>query len=388
MPITMKLNAPNSAPYAQIAAKSGTQYTADAYGNISNVALLDVLDLIEAGCLEIPVQPLVNFRNVIDGGDFSVNPFQRNVAGLATTNQNTTAISNTVTYFADRWFSVGGASSAILQGAIADTSVPGFSTCLQFQRKAANTDTAVINLGQVIESLDTIRLQGQQVTFSFWAATGANYSGGALSVKLYTGTGTNDTAANMVAGSWTGSATPISTTQTLTGTMTRYQFTGVIPLTATQSGVLLSYTPSGTAGAADYIKFHGFQLEVGTSASNFEHRDAQVELEICQRYAWLINEPASGVVVGVGGAVAAANNQVYYMAAPVQMLKAPTVTVSAGSFKVCAAAAAAAATGMAAGTTHTVNAISVVSTLTQTVGLSATLQGGGGSGYILASADF
>ena len=388
MALTLKMNAPSNTPYAQVQARSGTLYTADAYGNISNVALIDVPDLLEAGCLEIPTLPLVNFRNMLDGGDFTVNPFQRNVSGLATSNQNTTVISSTVTYFADRWFSVGGASSGILQGAIADTTVPGFSTCLQFQRKAANTDTAVINLGQVIETADTIRMQGQQVTLSFWAATGANYSGGALSVKLYTGTGTNDTAANMVAGSWTGTANPISTTQTLTSTMTRYQFTGTVASNATQSGVLLSYTPTGTAGAADYIKFHGFQLEIGTSASLFEHRDVQVELEICQRYAWLVNEPATGVIVGVGGAVAAANNQVFYMATPVQMYKAPTVTVAAGSFKVCAAAAAAAATGMAAGTTHTANAISIVSTLTQTVGLSATLQGGGGTGYILASADF
>jgi len=112
-----------------------------------------------------------------------------------------------------------------------------------------------------------------------------------------------------------------------------------------------------------------------------------VELEICQRYAYVIAEPAAGVIVGVGGAVAAANAQVFYMALPVQMLSAPTVTIVAGSFKVCAAAAAAAATGMAAGTTHTVNAVSIVSTVTQTVGLSATLQGGGGSGYIMASAD-
>ena len=119
----------------------------------------------------------------------------------------------------------------------------------------------------------------------------------------------------------------------------------------------------------------------------FEHRDAQVELEIAQRYCWVTAEPAVGVIVAVGGAVAAATAQVYYMAAPVQFRTAPTVTIVAGSWQACVAAAAAAAT-VAAGTTHTVNAISVTTALTQTVGLAATLQGGGGAGSITASADY
>jgi hypothetical protein len=49
---------------------------------------------------------------------------------------------------------------------------------------------------------------------------------------------------------------------------------------------------------------HGDPLEVvpadNTRPGTFEHRDVQVELEICQRYVWLVNEPASGVVCGAG----------------------------------------------------------------------------------------
>jgi hypothetical protein len=70
------------------------------------------------------------------------------------------------------------------------------------------------------------------------------------------------------------------------------------------------------------------------------------------------------------------------------MFKAPNVSVGVGSFKVVAAAAAASATGLAAGSTHTPNEISLTSTLTQSVGGAASLQGGGGAGYILASCDF
>ena len=368
---------------------TGNRYTPDANSYIY-VAPNDVLDMIASGCSVFNGTLSTNYRNLLDGGDFSVNPWQRNIAGLASAGVIAAAIAATPTYFADRWFAAGGASSSILMSQIADSSVPGFAIDCKVQRSSANTNTAPIYFGQVVETADVYRTQGQIVTFSFWAKAGANFSaaGSLLGVQVVTGTGTNQTAAQLLSASWTGQTNALNTSQALTTSMARYSFQAVIPAGATQVAVLLNFTPVGTAGADDSFTVNGLQLEVGASVGPFEHRDIQVELEICQRYTWIVAEPAVGVVVGIGGAVAAANNQVFYMATPVQMVKAPTVTVSAGSFKVAAAAAAAAATGMAAGTTHTPNAISIVSTLTQTVGLSASLQGGGGSGYIAASADF
>jgi hypothetical protein len=335
------------------------------------------------------------FRNLLDGGDFTVNPWQRNIPGIASGGALSTPITNTPTYFPDRWFAYGGASSSIVLANVADTTVPGFSnSCLMTRSTGSNT--AALYFGQVIEQLDVIKTQGQVMTLSFWARTAANYSGGALTVQLISGTGSvsNGTTVNLASGSWTGQTNLINTTQVLTSTMTRYQFiTPVfVPVATTQLGVLLSWTPSGTAGTTDGIYFNGLQLELGGPASPFEHRDIQVELEICQRYAWVTAEPALGVIIAVGGAAQAANNQVYYMATPVQLRAAPSLAapyggIAAGSFKTCAGAAAAAATGLAAGTTHTVNAISMVTTLTQSAGGSATLQGGGGSGYIIVSAD-
>ena len=135
----------------------------------------------------------------------------------------------------------------------------------------------------------------------------------------------NDTAAHLVAAStnWQATPTVVNTTQALTTTMTRYSFTGTVPTGCTQLGLLLTWTPSGTAGADDSITINGIQLEIGGSPSSFEHRDIQVELDICQRYCWVVNEPAAGVIVGVGGAVAAANNQVFYLATPVQLEERP-----------------------------------------------------------------
>ncbi len=323
-------------------------------------------------------------KNLLDAGDFFVNPWQRGTSF--------TSISNTLTYTADRFFAVGGASSSIsVSQTAADNLIEGFSKHLKFQRASANSDTTALTLGQVIESKDSVRAQGQQVTLSFWAKTGANYSGGPLTVQLnHSTTAGDDTAAHLVAGStnWQAVPTLINTTQTLSGTWTRYSFTGLVPATATQLGLLLSWTPAGTAGVDDSIQFDGVQLEIGGVATNFEHQDVQIVLEICQRYFYQINEPGSGVIVGTGS-VSASNTELFYLALPVQMRVAPTVTVTVGTFKSnSATAGVVAATGLTGNATHTVNAIGLTSTGTGTAGQAAMLQGGGGAGVIAVSAEF
>lgn len=350
-----------------------------------------VLTGASLAALQAAVNGSVAFpRNLLDGGDFTTNPCQRNIPGLASGGILSAAIANTPTYFADRWFAVGGASSAALMALVADTSLAGFSQALQVYRQSGNANTAQISFGQVLESLDTIKLQGQQITFSFWAKALAGFTSvaGELLVQIIYGTGTNQSAANLVAGTWTAQTTLLNVVQQISGAMTRYSFTATLPTNATQLAVLISFTPVGTAGANDGFQVQGLQLEAAGSASNFEHRDIEVEYGLAQRYCLVIPEPANGVVVAEGGCNVAANSQVFLIDMPTLMRAAPTVTVSVGSFKVAAAAAAAAATGLAAGATHIPTAITLTSTLTETVGLNASLQGGGGNGYIIASADF
>jgi hypothetical protein len=341
---------------------------------------------------------LANFRNLLDGGDFSVNPFQRNVGGLATANFLTTAINSAVGYFADRFFAGATAASGITMGKVAVSAVPGFSQALSFGRASADAHVTPIYLGQVLEGADCVRLQGQYVTLSFWGQLQGSYSGGALNVQAVSQANADDSAANLIAaaGNWAGATNVINASQVLSNTWQRYYFTGVVPASCKQLGFYVSYTPTGTApgNTTDSIQFMGFQLEVVPSSTgnvpptNFEHRDIQVETEICQRYAWLTAEPASGVIVGAGHN-SATNTQIFYMATPVQMRAAPTVTTSVGTFKVnSSTGGVVAATGLAASGTHTPNAIGLTSTGTGTAGQGATLQGGGGNGYILASADY
>jgi hypothetical protein len=382
----MALNYLAPAPYASFVTRNGA-FQADGNGLISNVAAgAQALDLLEGGCTPLAFNPFANFRNLIDGGDFSLNPFQRNIPGIASGGVITTPVAATPTYFADRFFACGGASSAILMAAAPDVSVQGFNQSLKISRASGNSNTAAINVGQVIETFDSLRCQGQTVTLSLWARAGATYSGGALTVQVVAGGGVNQGAASLVAGTWTSQSFVVDAQQALGASMTRYAFTGVAPASASQLGVLLSFTPSGTAGADDSISINGVQLEIGASASPFEHIDAQVALEIAQRYAWAIPEPAAGVVIGAG-ANTGASAQLFYLATPVQLLKAPTVTAAAGSFKMIQAGTATTTT-ITPGATHTANAISINGNSAGTVGQATLLQGAGGSGWIVASADF
>ena len=382
----MSLNYLAPAPYASFVTRNGS-FQADANALISNVgAGLQAHDLLEVGCVPLAFNPFANFRNLIDGGDFSINPFQRNVPGIASGGVISTAIAATPTYFADRFFAAGGASSAILMAAVADTSIVGFNQSLKISRQSGSANTAIVSVGQVMETFDALRCQGQTVTLSFWAKAGASYSGGALTVQIVAGSGTNQSAASLLASTWSGQSTVLVATQTLTTGMTRYQFTGVAPANATQLAVLLSFTPSGTAGADDSFSINGVQFEIGASASPFERIDAQVVLELCQRYSWVQPEPAAGVVIGVG-ANTGASSQLFYMPTPVPLLKAPSVTVSAGTFKTNQAGVPTATT-ITPGATHTPNAVSINGNSSGTAGQATMLQGGGGSGWILASADF
>src|SRR6516165_1026371 len=83
----------------------GSTYTADVNGMIYGVPVqgFDQGDLVDDGAVPVIFVPNANFRNLIDGGDFTINPWQRNVPGLASAGAIAAAITNTATYFADRW---------------------------------------------------------------------------------------------------------------------------------------------------------------------------------------------------------------------------------------------------------------------------------------------
>lgn len=240
------------------------------------------------------------------------------------------AASSGITYTADRWCLNTGANQAmtISRQATGDTTnLPNIQYCTRFQRNSGQTGTGGLFLSQSIESVNSIPLAGQTVTMSFYARKGANYSAAssALTVLVYTGTGTDQ---NQLSG-FTGSATPISGTATLTTTWQRFTFTGTISSTVTEIASTFYFTPVGTAGAADYYEVTGVQLELGSTATTFSRAGGTIqgELAACQRYYQVI----AGQIVGgnfpivTGYASAASQTPRFPISFPVTMRVTPTM---------------------------------------------------------------
>jgi hypothetical protein len=102
-----------------------------------------------------------------------------------------------------------------------------------------------------------------------------------LNYEFITGTGTDQ---NPLTG-YTGQVVTAGT-KTLTATWQRFTYTQIVPATATEISLDFYFTPTGTAGAADYFEITGVQLELGSYATTFSRAGGTIqgELAACQRY--------------------------------------------------------------------------------------------------------
>ena len=245
---------------------------------------------------------------------------------------------------------------------------------------------------------------------------GANFSSslGKLNVVLAYGTGTDQSTANLIAGSWTGqtSLTPLSQTVTVvsSGVQTaivsavsyalpttvwqRFAFTYLVPAAATQLGFYVNFSPVGTAGSNDWIQFAGFQLEDGQYASIYEHKSPLVDLEVAQRFAYVINEAAAGVVqTPVGTTQGTTTTCTTYIPFPAAMRAAPTYTntLSASTFKLVSASQTATALSTPFSATLAANTVNGASVNFTTTGMTAKdscfIVGAAGSGSMVFTAD-
>jgi hypothetical protein len=212
----------------------------------------------------------------------------RIINGGVTISQRGTSVTLTAatfTYGPDRWVGYTANTGSTLSQSTDVPANQGLRNSLRFQRPAGNTGVNGHVVQQIIESINMFDLAGQQVTLSFWAKAGANYSqvGSILNCAVSTGTVADQGSASSI-GAWTGFAQPINSNVTLTTTWTRYTLTGSIGSSALEMAAFFFWTPSGTAGADDAVYITGVQLEKGSTATSFDYRPYGTELVLCQRY--------------------------------------------------------------------------------------------------------
>jgi hypothetical protein len=242
--------------------------------------------------------------------------------------RGTSSTGTAYNYTADRWLNFRGAfASGATFSRIASTQT-GFQYALRLQRDSGNTGTDVIHLRQALETTDSLRFANQTVTVSFYARAGANFSAASsiLVSQIYQGEGTDQPANNMTG--WT-SVTAINQNNTLTTSWQRFTQTTTISSAKTQFGIAFTYTPVGTAGAADNYDITGVQVEIGSVATPFSRAGGTIqgELAACQRYyyQWTAANNFSPFATGFTSATTTAN---LFKPMPVTMRITPTITTT------------------------------------------------------------
>jgi len=210
-------------------------------------------------------------------------------------------------YTADRWFLYSLTNTSPITLSKQSSGSTQSPYCFRVQRSSTSTDVGNVNFTQIVESINALAYQGKTVTLSFQARAGANYSatGNVLVSKVTTGTGTDEGSTSFAGGAWTG-MNPLSQNNTLTTTWQKFKQTVTIPANAAEIAVSFSFTPVGTAGAADYLEVNQVQLELGSESTDFEFLPVDVVLQRSLRYFEVYNFPSNSIA-STGVAIGAAN---------------------------------------------------------------------------------
>jgi len=213
----------------------------------------------------------MHVRNLIINGGFDIwqrgTSFAAIAAGL---------------YTADRFefyrsgFALGASFSRQSSSGIVSSEYVG-----RLQRDSGDTATDALFLSSALESRDSVLYAGENMVLSVKLRKGANYSGGDVSFKIVNGTGVDE---GLGGTNFTGHNELAAGLATLSTSFQTFQVTGAVPSNSTQLGIVISYTPTGTAGADDWIEIAEVQLEEGSVATNFERRLLGLEQSLCRRY--------------------------------------------------------------------------------------------------------
>lgn len=175
---------------------------------------------------------------------------------------------STTLYTADRWYLTTGANQASVvsaQPGLIDES----NLCGRIQKNSGQTGTTLLTFGYPLDTDELYRLRSNFATVSFRVRAGANWSptSGTLTCALYVGTG----AVTKRGAGFTGETTIFTIATNLTPGGAAILIVGAagvaIPINVTQGEIQFTWTPVGTAGAADYFEIDDLELDANISTN-------------------------------------------------------------------------------------------------------------------------
>lgn len=246
-------------------------------------------------------------RNLLLNGDMAV--WQRTTGG---TGSIAVAASSTRLVVVDGWNMTTNANQATTVSQ--QTAATSGRYYARIQRNSGQTGISTMRFTQTLTRSQSVGIAGQAITISFVALCGANFSPTSqnFAVLINTGTGTTDVTGSQTFA--TGNANQINQTgiAATTSAQTFSYTSSALGSTVTQICVQFSWTPSGTAGANDWIEFSDVQLEVGSIATPFQRKSFAVNLNECiyfyQKTFNYAIAPAQAVGTGKGELYLTASN--------------------------------------------------------------------------------
>lgn len=319
--------------YAQVSGATTAvagQIIQSAVWNNIHYDLGNALTQVMQQLLATPTQKNIAWMN----GGFEV--WQKGTGFTASITVSTT----TTAYTADRWYLSTGTGGSNIHTVTAQAGLASQSRlCARVRRTAAQTGTSLMTFGYPLDSDEIFRMRGKLVSFSALVQAGANWSpaSGTLNVALYVGTG----SPGKRGAGFTGETTVFTLASNLTagGAVTALAATAsvVVPTNATQAEVQFTWTPVGTAGAADDFSVDDLQIEVQNSlttwlASNYDRIDFPSMLQGCKRFYQKTFDysiaPAQGATVQNSLAYVTSPNQLVciYWQYPVELRATASIT--------------------------------------------------------------
>ena len=207
-------------------------------------------------------------RNRIINGDFNV--WQRATSSTAGGSGYETA---------DRWYFGGNSGAGKQTTRQSGTPQEGFQYHMKVDANGISASNWV-GIEQAIETSTVVPLRSQTITVSVYARKGASAQAD-NSYKLRLAQ-SNSTDARSTLNFGTGLT---DTAMSLTTSFVRYSATVTVASDAVGISCSIVLNAGGsTATADDYIEITGVQLEIGDTATPFEHKSYGQELAACERY--------------------------------------------------------------------------------------------------------
>ena len=270
-------------------------------------------------------------RNKILNGAMQIAQRGTNFAG-GTTNADDA-------YTLDRWYVLSEGSDSIDVDQIADSPDDG-GKCIRLD---VETTGEKFGIAQIVEAVNCTDLIGNTVTLSF-AAKVSNARIDTVKAAVVAWSGTADTVTSDIISAWNADGT----TPTLIANATfentpadlgvttswaTYEITANVDTASTANLIVFIWSDDATNPlAGDFLYLTNVQLELGDTATPFEHRSYGQELALCQRYymRWQpkVNSGATSFPAVGFGYASATGTAGYNVSLPSSMRATPTVSFS------------------------------------------------------------